>query len=96
MREKRHDRGRINLIHFASIVGLLVVLLLSFINKSNAQQVDQVETLTESEVVKIASRWFGMSSESIAEVMDVIFNKHGGPSAYIRGAEAGGALTRLV
>ena len=92
MREKRPDRGRINLIHFASIVGLLVVLLLSFINKSNAQQVDQVETLTESEVVKIASRWFGMSSESIAEVMDVIFNKHGGPSAYIRGEEAGGAF----
>lgn len=92
MREKRHDRGRINLIHFASIVGLLVVLLLSFINKSNAQQVDQVETLTESEVVKIASRWFGMSSESIAEVMDVIFSKHGGPSAYIRGEEVGGAF----
>ena len=33
-----------------------------------------------------------MSSESVAEVMDVIFNKHGGPSAYIRGEEAGGAF----
>lgn len=92
MREKRLDRGRISLIHIASIFALLAILVLSVINKSNAQQVNQIENMTQSEVVKIASRWFGMSSESVAEVMDVIFNKHGGPSAYIRGEEAGGAF----
>ena len=95
MREKRSQIGRINFFHLASIFGLLIILLLSVINKSSAQQVNQVETLTESEVVKIASRWFGMSSESVAEVMDVIFNEHGGPSAYIRGEEAGKLIATL-
>lgn len=92
MREKRPARGRVSLVHILSILSLLAVLAVTIVNEANSQPVNQVETLTQNEVVKIAARWFGMSSESVAEVMDVIFNEHGGPSAYIRGEEAGGAF----
>ena len=92
MRDRRPERGNLRGLHLLSIIALLVVLFLALGRPAYSQDTEQADNYTQGEIVTIASRFFGMSAESVAEVMDVIFTDHGGPSGFIRGEEAGGAF----
>lgn len=49
-------------------------------------------TYSEDEIIKAAAEFFGVTAETMAEVVHRIFSDNGGPNAYIKGEEGGGAL----
>ncbi len=91
MRECKRKRNAI-VAYLAStaMLGLLLVFLMT--RPAQAQSAPQIEHYTESEIVKIIANYFGMSAESVAEVVNAIFTEHGEPNAYIKGEEAGAAF----
>lgn len=50
------------------------------------------DTYTEPEIVRIASDFFGMTSQAVAKAVSRIFRDLGRPNAYITGEEASGAI----
>ena len=50
-------------------------------------------TYDQDSVLKDATEFFGKSTEGLAKVVEKAFKDYGRPNAYIKGEEAGGALT---
>jgi hypothetical protein len=50
------------------------------------------DTYSEPEIVRIASDFFGMTTEAVAKAVSRIFADLGRPNAYIKGEEASGAI----
>lgn len=50
-------------------------------------------TYDQDSVIKDAVAWFGKGSEGLAKVVEKAFKEHGRPNGYIKGEEAGGAIT---
>lgn len=51
------------------------------------------DTYDQDSVLKDAVAWFGKGSEGLAKVIEKAFKDHGRPNGYIKGEEAGGAVT---
>ena len=51
------------------------------------------DTYDQDSVLKDAVAWFGKGSEGLAKVIEKAFKDHGRPNGYIKGEEAGGAIT---
>ncbi len=51
------------------------------------------DTYDQDSVLKDAVAWFGKGSEGLAKVIEKAFKEHGRPNGYIKGEEAGGAIT---
>ncbi|MEQ9518510.1 MAG: DUF1134 domain-containing protein [Parvibaculum sp.] len=49
-------------------------------------------TYSEDEIIEAASKFFGVTAETMAEIVHRIFSDNGGPNAYIQGEEGGGAI----
>ncbi len=73
-----------------AIMGLAFNLLLP--NPALSQNVDQIETFTESKVVIEAAKFLGTSAENMAEIVGRIFSEYGPPSAIIKGEEVSAAI----
>jgi hypothetical protein len=50
------------------------------------------DTYSEPEIVRVASDFFGMTTEAVARAVSRIFRDLGRPNAYITGEEASGAI----
>ncbi len=51
------------------------------------------DTYDQDSVLKAATDFFGQTTEGLAKVIEKAFKEQGRPNAYIKGEEAGGALT---
>lgn len=54
---------------------------------------DKDATYDEDSIVKAATDFFGQTTEGLAKVIEKAFKEQGRPNAYIRGEEAGAAIT---
>ncbi len=54
---------------------------------------DKEATYDEDSIVKAATDFFGQTTEGLAKVIEKAFKEQGRPNAYIRGEEAGAAIT---
>jgi hypothetical protein len=50
------------------------------------------DTYTQNEVVQEASRFFGITTEAVAQAVEKVFARYGRPNAYIIGNEGSGAV----
>jgi hypothetical protein len=50
------------------------------------------DSYTQEEVVQEASRFFGVTTQAVAQAVERIFGAHGRPNAYIVGSEGSGAI----
>jgi len=91
IRESKTYYNRLKL-HLLSLGGMLALLLMVLMLPARAQEPEKIQNFTENEVVKIIANYFEMSAESVAEVVNAVFDEQGEPNAYIKGEEAGGAL----
>lgn len=60
---------------------------------AEAAKTSDNNTYDQDSVIKDATAWFGKGSEGLAKVVEKAFKEHGRPNAYIKGEEAGGAIT---
>ncbi|HYK14936.1 MAG TPA: DUF1134 domain-containing protein [Burkholderiales bacterium] len=51
------------------------------------------DTYDQDSIIKDAAEFFGQTTEGLAKVIEKAFKDHGRPNAYIKGEEAGGAIT---
>jgi hypothetical protein len=51
------------------------------------------DTYDQDSIIKDAVGWFGKGSEGLAKVVEKAFKEHGRPNGYIKGEEAGGAIS---
>ncbi|MDB5810323.1 MAG: hypothetical protein JWN94_2445 [Betaproteobacteria bacterium] len=51
------------------------------------------DTYDQDSIIKDAADFFGQSTEGLAKVIEKAFKEHGRPNGYIKGEEAGGAIT---
>jgi hypothetical protein len=85
-----------NFTHFIkgrrSVVALLALLLTApaFAAETAAEEKD---TYDQDSIIKDAVGWFGKGSEGLAKVVEKAFKEHGRPNGYIKGEEAGGAIS---
>ncbi|RTL42000.1 MAG: DUF1134 domain-containing protein [Burkholderiales bacterium] len=54
---------------------------------------DKDTTYDEDSILKAATDFFGQTTEGLAKVIEKAFKEQGRPNAYIRGEEAGAAIT---
>ncbi|MFG6465135.1 DUF1134 domain-containing protein [Roseateles sp. BYS87W] len=54
---------------------------------------DKDSTYDEDSILKAATDFFGQTTEGLAKVIEKAFKEQGRPNAYIKGEEAGAALT---
>ncbi len=54
---------------------------------------DKDSTYDEESIVKAATDFFGQTTEGLAKVIEKAFKEQGRPNAYIKGEEAGAAIT---
>jgi hypothetical protein len=54
---------------------------------------DKDSTYDEDSVLKAATEFFGQTTEGLAKVIEKAFKEQGRPNAYIKGQEAGAAIT---
>jgi hypothetical protein len=54
---------------------------------------DKESTYDEDSIVKAATDFFGQTTEGLAKVIEKAFKEQGRPNAYIKGQEAGAAIT---
>ena len=74
----------------ALLVGLLAAApVLAADNQKNADK----DTYDHDSILKDATDFFGQSTEGLAKVIEKAFKDHGIPNGYIKGQEAGGAIT---
>ena len=60
---------------------------------AEAQTGADKNTYDQDSVLKDAVAWFGKGSEGLGKVVEKAFRDHGRPNGYIKGEEAGGAIT---
>lgn len=58
-----------------------------------AEDKDKDATYDEDSILKAATDFFGQTTEGLAKVIEKAFKEQGRPNAYIRGEEAGAAIT---
>ncbi|HEY0957079.1 MAG TPA: DUF1134 domain-containing protein [Roseateles sp.] len=58
-----------------------------------AAAADDDATYDEDSVLKAATEFFGQTTEGLAKVIEKAFKEQGRPNAYIKGQEAGAAIT---
>lgn len=51
------------------------------------------DTYDQDSIVKDAADFFGQGAEGLAKVIEKAFKEHGRPNGYVKGQEAGGAVT---
>ncbi|MBE8191441.1 MAG: DUF1134 domain-containing protein [Alphaproteobacteria bacterium] len=80
--------------HFFIQIKHIAILALLFVLASSAvfAEPNQVEDFSKNSVVVASAKYLGSTAESMAEAMDVIFNRYGAPDAIIRGEELGGGF----
>jgi hypothetical protein len=88
MTEKKLTRRQALATGAGSALSLTAALAL--VNETAAAAAD--DTYSEPEIVRIASDFFGMTTEAVARVVERIFDDLGRPNAYITGEEASGAI----
>ncbi|MDR7333002.1 DUF1134 domain-containing protein [Roseateles asaccharophilus] len=54
---------------------------------------DEDSTYDEDSVLKAATEFFGQTTEGLAKVIEKAFKEQGRPNAYVKGQEAGAAIT---
>ncbi len=54
---------------------------------------DKGDTYDEDSILKAATDFFGQTTEGLAKVIEKAFKEQGRPNAYIKGEEAGAAIT---
>lgn len=54
---------------------------------------DKDSTYDEDSILKAATDFFGQTTEGLAKVIEKAFKEQGRPNAYVKGEEAGGAVT---
>ena len=74
---------------------LLVMLLIMALSVASACAAENkgADTYDKDSVLKDATEFFGKSTEGLAKVIEKAFKDYGRPNAYIKGQEAGGAIT---
>ncbi|MGE5467995.1 MAG: DUF1134 domain-containing protein [Ignavibacteria bacterium] len=73
---------------------LLLILALGAATAAfGATKESDKDTYDQDSVLKDAEAWFGSSTEGLAKVIEKAFKEHGRPNGYIKGEEAGGAIT---
>lgn len=87
--KKYYTKLKLHLLGFGGMFALLLVVLML---PARSEEPAKIQNFTENEVVKIIANYFEMSSESVAEVVNAVFDEQGEPNAYIKGEEAGGAM----
>ena len=75
-----------------SVVAMLALLLTApaFAAETAPEEKD---TYDQDSIIKDAVGWFGKGSEGLAKVVEKAFKEHGRPNGYIKGEEAGGAIS---
>ena len=53
----------------------------------------EADTYDQDSIVKDAADFFGQGAEGLAKVIEKAFKEHGRPNGYVKGQEAGGAVT---
>ena len=74
----------------ALLAGLLAAVPVLAADKPKAADKD---TYDQDSILKDAADFFGSSTEGLAKVIEKAFKDHGRPHGYIKGQEAGGAIT---
>lgn len=76
------------------VSALSVFLLAGMLLAATAWAADsQKDTYDQDSILKDAIEFFGATTEGLAKVIEKAFKEHGRPSGYIKGEEAGGAIT---
>jgi hypothetical protein len=78
---------------FACGLALLALLSGATAFAADAPKTSDKDTYDQDSVLKDAAAWFGKGSEGLAKVVEKAFKDHGRPNGYIKGEEAGGAIT---
>jgi hypothetical protein len=60
---------------------------------ADAPPASDKDTYDQDSVIKDAAAWFGKGSEGLAKVVEKAFKEQGRPNGYIKGEEAGGAIS---
>ena len=76
----------------AAFVAAANMLLAAPASAAAAAAAARDDTFTQDEIVKSASNFFAMGSESVAKAVEDVFRRHGRPNAYIVGTEGSGAI----
>jgi hypothetical protein len=75
----------------ALLAAFLLVALPAF--AADAPKDADKDTYDQDTVLKDAVAWFGKGAEGLGKVIEKAFKDHGRPNGYIKGEEAGGAVT---
>lgn len=78
---------------FIVTVILFVVVGASTIASDVAAEKKGTGTYDQDSVLRDATEFLGKSTEGLAKVIEKAFKDYGSPNAYIKGQEAGGAIT---
>src|SRR4051812_32647463 len=60
---------------------------------ADAAKKDPDDTYDQDSIIKDAADFFGSTTEGLAKVIEKAFKDNGRPNGYIKGEEAGGAVT---
>jgi hypothetical protein len=85
--------GHLRIRPWRSAALAAALLLCMPANAAEAQKSANQDTYDQDSVIKDAAAWFGKGSEGLAKVIEKAFKDHGRPNGYIKGEEAGGAIT---
>jgi hypothetical protein len=75
-----------------------LALMIGFIATSFAHAADtstdaDKDTYDQDSILRDAEQFFGSSAEGLGKVIEKAFKEHGRPNGYVKGEEAGGAIT---
>ncbi|MCE9639555.1 MAG: DUF1134 domain-containing protein [Betaproteobacteria bacterium] len=77
-------------------LGLLLAVTLAAVPvlaADAAKKDTEADTYDQDSIVKDAADFFGQGAEGLAKVIEKAFKEHGRPNGYVKGQEAGGAVT---
>jgi hypothetical protein len=79
---------------FGAVLALAVTATAAPSQAAAAQQPAQGadQTYSENEIVSEASRFFGITTEAVAQAVERVFERNGRPNGYIIGNEGSGAI----
>jgi hypothetical protein len=86
----RRGPGLTSFLQAALVAGMLAAVSAY---GADAQKAQNTDTYDQDSVLKEATEFFGKSTEGLAKVIEKAFKDHGSPNGYIKGEEAGGAIT---
>jgi hypothetical protein len=74
------------------LLAALLAALPVFAADASKKEADK-DTYDQDSIIKDAADFFGQTTEGLAKVIEKAFKEHGRPNGYIKGEEAGGAIT---